>query len=688
MKDTGSKTHGQRSEHAANRRPWPWNVTIAACLLACWAVSLAVTCRPSKPDHPKGAASRMDGERAQERNRAKERKARTEKMAKKIVSLPKRSEIAEELKWNPSVIFESRKAWEQEQKRLLEDIPKLETCKGKLGLSAEKLKECLDRIYEVQHRLERLQAYASRIYDTDIRQSRPQAMTAQAQKLFSDFLSATAYVEPELLALPEKKLRAWAKNPKLADYDREIIRLIRLKEHVLTKPEEKVLAEGSIMGLSAYRIYKTFANADMEFPTFTDHEGREVRLSASTYAKYRKSPHREERKEVFQKFWSTYKSYRNSFSQMLSTQMQYYDYVARVRKYDDALSYALLPDAIPPEFYPKLIKQVTSHLDVFHKYLRLRKRLLGIEGDQYYYDIYPLVVSKSAKKYTYQQARDIIPTALQPLGKSYMEGLRSALAKGSGWLDVYPNLGKRSGAYSSSVYGAHPLVLLNYTDDFNSLSTTAHELGHALHSWYSQKSQPYAKADYSLFVAEVASIFNETLLIEHLLRKEKDPAQRKFLLSAYLDSFRGTVFRQTMFAEFEREAYKRLAARKPVTAESLSKLYLKLLRKYHGHDKGVMNIEPLYGVEWAYIPHFYYHFYVYQYVSGFVAATALAEKVAREGTPAAKRYIKNLLEAGSSKDPIEILKDAGVDMMSPKPYALAADKFAKRVAELEKLAGE
>jgi oligoendopeptidase F len=370
---------------------------------------------------------------------------------------------------------------------------------------------------------------------------------------------------------------------------------------------------------------------------------------------------------------------------MLSAQLKYYDFVARVRNYDDALSFALVPDAIPPAFYPRLIKRVTDHLDVFHRYLRLRKKLLNIKGDQYYYDIYPLGVSQSTKSYSYAQARKIIPTALKPLGKDYLAKLNSALCKGSGWIDVYPNKGKRSGAYSSSVYGHHPLILLNYTDDFDSLSTTAHELGHGLHSAFSNAAQPYPKADYALFVAEVASIFNETLLIEYLLKKEKNPEQRKFLLSAYLDSFRGTVFRQTMFAEFEREAYLRLSARKPLTAESLSRLYLKLLRKYHGHKDGIMNIEPLYGVEWAYIPHFYYHFYVYQYVSGFIAATALAQKVLTNGRGAARKYIENLLKAGSSKDPLDILKEAGVDMMSPEPYALAAKKFAQRVAELEQL---
>jgi oligoendopeptidase F len=535
-------------------------------------------------------------------------------------------------------------------------------------------------------RIEYVDAYASRLADTDMRVSRHQAMTSAAEKIHTDYLAAIAYMEPELLAQPESRLKRFATDKRLRDYDRFFIELIRLKRHVLSKKEEGILAKASVMAMAAYNIYKTFANADMEFPSFVDQKGRTVVLSAAMYARYRKSPHRADRKVVFEKFWKTYKKYRNSFSQMFGAQIKYYDFVARIRRYKDALEASLKPNAIPPVFYTNLIKSVTANLGAFHRYLKLRKKFLGIRGEQYYYDVYPLLTGKSAKKYTFEQSRRIIMQALRPLGQDYMRRLKAALADNAGWLDVFPNKGKRSGAYSSSVYGAHPLVLLNHTDDFDSLSTLAHELGHALHSAYSNETQPYPKADYALFNAEVASIFNETLLIEFLLKKEKNPEQRKFLLSAYLDSFRGTVFRQTMFAEFELEAYRRLASRKSLTADSLSRLYLKLLRKYHGHDKGVMNIQPLYGIEWAYIPHFYYNFYVYQYVSGFVAATALARRVLEKGEPAARQYIDKLLKAGSSKDPIDILKEAGVDMTTSRPFDEAAKLFADRVRELEKLA--
>ncbi len=604
----------------------------------------------------------------------------------KVVELPERSTIEDRYKWDPSVIFPDKKAWEREKQALRKDIPTLESCKGTLGKSPATLKDCLDKIFAVSKRLEYLDAYASRLLDTDIRQSGPQAMVSDAEKLYADFRAATAYVDPELLALPESKLKRLAADKKLADYDRYLLKLIRLKKHVLSQPEESVLAQATPLAYSAYHIYKTFANAEMEFPVFTDHEGQTVRLSQAMYAKYRKSPYRGERKEVFEKFWGTFGKYRGTFAQMLTSQIKYYEFKAKVRRYKNALAASLVPNAVPPEFYPKLIEHVTAHLDSFHRYLQVRKKLLGIQGDQYYYDIYPLGAAGSQKKYSFDQARKTVRAALRPLGRGYGKKLSAALADGSGWLDVFPNKGKRSGAYSSSVYGAHPLVLLNFTGDFNSMSTLAHELGHAIHSAYSDEAQPYPKSDYALFNAEVASIFNETLLIEYLLDKEKDPAQRRFLLAAYLDSFRGTVFRQTMFAEFEWDVYKRMEARKPVTADALDRLYLKLLRKYHGHSKGVMKIAPIYAAEWAYIPHFYYNFYVYQYVSGFVAATALAHRVLKEGTPAAKRYIEKMLKAGSSKDPLVILKEAGVDMLSSEPYDLAAKIFDERTTELAKLA--
>jgi len=601
------------------------------------------------------------------------------------MALPLRRRIPARYKWNPGVLFRSVKAWEVEKRRLADEVPGLDAHRGNLGRTAKGLARALRKIDRMRQRLEVLSAYASRLYDTDVRSSAAQAMTAAAEMLYTDFRAATAYVEPELLALEETTLRRYAADPALADYDRYLLQLLRDREHVLGNAEEKLLAGASALGHSPYNIYKTFSSADMKYPTFTDAEGRAVQLSPAMYARYRQSPHRSERKSVFEKYWGAHRDYRNTFSRMLGGQIAYYDFMAGARRYPDALASALEPWAIPPKFYTQLIGSVTQHLGAFHQYLRLRKRLLGIEDDQYYYDLYPMPVAKGRKKYTFEQAQKIIPRALRPLGTRYTKLLRKGLAHGSGWLDVFPNQGKRSGAYSSSVYGKHPLVLLNFTEDFDSLSTTAHELGHALHSALSNDAQPYPKADYSLFNAEVASIFNEALLIEYLLGREKSPDERRFLLAAYLDSFRGTVFRQTLFAEFELEAYQRYAQGKALTADSLSRLYLKLLRRYHGHAEGVMNVQPLYGIEWAYIPHFYYNYYVYQYVSGFIAATALAQRVLQRGAPAARQYIEQMLEAGCSADPMDILRSAGVNMMTAAPYRMAMRQFVSRTRELDKL---
>jgi oligoendopeptidase F len=464
--------------------------------------------------------------------------------------------------------------------------------------------------------------------------------------------------------------------------------LVKSKKHVLTKKEEKLLSLAGVMDSVSYDTYSTFSNSDLEFPSFTDSEGNKVQLSTATYSKYRTSLNRKDRKKVFTKFWGVHKKYQNTFAQTLSGQIKYYSYVAKARNYPDSLTAALYPKNIPTSYYKNLIKSINSNLDAFHDYLKLRKKILGIKGDQGYYDIYPPLVSSKPEDIEFDKGCKLVKEALKPLGAEYGKLLDTAFKKGSGWMDVFPNKGKRSGAYMDSLFGVHPYVLLNYNKSFNSVSTLAHEIGHAMHSVYSSKAQPYAKSNYVIFNAEVASIVNEALLIEYKLKTEKDISKRKFLLSYYLDSFRGTVFRQTMFAEFEMEMYQAHEKGTALTSDFLSALYLKLLRKYHGHDSNVMKIDELYGVEWSYIPHFFYNFYVYSYVNGFVAATVLAGKILKNGDKAVEKYINGLLKAGGSKDPLQILKDAGVDMLSPATFKEAITKFRSRVKELEEISNK
>ena len=358
---------------------------------------------------------------------------------------------------------------------------------------------------------------------------------------------------------------------------------------------------------------------------------------------------------------------------------------AKARKYDSALQAALDSNNIPTSVYKNMIKAINKHLPSLHRYLRLRQKLLGLK-ELRYHDMYQPIIAKVDLKYPYEKAEGLLVKAMSPLGRDYVAMLSKGLQPGSGWLDVFPNQGKKSGAYmDGSSYDVHPFVLANYLGEYNSLGTVAHEMGHAMHSFLTNKSQPYAKSDYAIFVAEVASTLNEALLMKEMLRSTKDPKKRLFLLGEQLENFRQTLFRQSMFAEFELALYQRAEKKEPLTAEFISRTYLDLLRRYYGHAQGLVKIDDLYGMEWGYVPHFYYDFYVFQYVTGITAATALAEQISKDGEPAATRYVKNLLQAGSSDYPITLLKRAGVDLTSTKPYDVAMAVFDHALAEAEKL---
>jgi len=610
------------------------------------------------------------------------------------VSLPERDAIDAKYKWDATVLFPTLEDWEKELLQVADLVKdkKLERHKGKLGGAPKAVAAIMKELSDLELRLEKLAFYAQRTADVDLRKSQGREMSERVKALANQVESDLSYMEPELIRLGAKKLEALRDVKELADHRRFFEKLLRLQKHVLSAPEEAILSQAGIMGDVSYETYEAFSHADLTFPTVTDSEGSKITLSAAMYGKYRSALARADRKKVFEAFWPVFKQYRNTFASLLSAQIKYYTYVAKARNYvtadkkPDPLTAALYPKNIPTEYYRGLIKGIHENLDAFHDFLNLRKKMLALPDAARYYDIYPPLVSAPPKKYTFEDSKKLILEALGPLGDDYRKLMEDAFRETSGWFDVFPNAGKRSGAYMDSVYGVHPFMLLNHNDDFDSVSTLAHELGHAMHSAYSMKHQPYPKSHYVTFTAEVASVVNETLLIEHMLKLEKDPEARRFLLSHYLDGFRGTVFRQTMFAEFELAAYEAYVAGKVLTADALDELYLGLLRTYHGHDKGVMDIEELYAVEWAYIPHFYYNFYVYSYVNGLLAATVLADQILAGGKPAAEKYINGLLKAGGSKDPLEILKDAGVDMLDPATFKKAIDKFRLRTKELAELA--
>lgn len=591
-------------------------------------------------------------------------------------------------RWNTASIFPDRAAWDAELQAVERSLPELRRHAGQAAASAETLRACLTERADFARRISALRSYASRLRDEDTRLSGPRAMTDAVQLLGTTFDATTAYLEPEILKLSDAELERFALDPELADFDRYLRRLLREKAHVLSDGEEAVLANAGIMAQVPAEIYSTFTNSDMLFPTIADGRRNKIALSAGMYSRYRQSPDRALRKRVFDAFWSTYGAYRNTFAASLAGQLRYYDFVARTRRYASTLEMELVPKGVPVTFYERLVEQVNGHLPLFHRYLLLRKRMLKIRGPQQYYDVYPALTRSNDATIDYETAVALIGRAMAPLGESYVGRLLEGLRAGSGWVDLYPSKGKRSGAYSSCVYGGHPLVLMNYTGNWESVSTLAHEMGHAMHSVYANESQPYVKASYPIFLAEVASIVAETLLIDQMLREARDVEERKFYLAEYLQSFRGTVFRQMMFAEFEWSAYRAMEDGRGVTADTLDRLYLDLLRRHHGHRQGVMVIDERYAAEWSFVPHFYYRYYVYQYANGFIAATALVERIKHEGQVAAQRYIDKLLRAGDSMDPLETLKQAGVDMLDPEPYRNAMAAFETRLAQLEALAGE
>lgn len=648
-----------------------------------------------KPEPPKRCflASEEDAQKKMEEtpmtdltNKADQ--APSKKTAPAPIALPERDTIDAKYKWDATVLFASRDSWEQELAAVTELVKdkKLQRFKGKLGGTPKAVVEIMKGMSDLQLRLEKLAFYAQRDADVDLRKSEGREMMERVKALANLVESDTSYMEPEFIRLGQKKLEALRDAKDLADHRRYFESLIRLQKHVLSGPEEEILSRAGIMGDVSYETYEAFSHADLTFPTVTDAEGNKIALSAAMYGKYRSAMNRADRKKVFEAFWPVFKQFRNTFASLLSSQIKYYSYVAKARNYPDPLTAALFPKNIPTDYYKGLVKGINENLDAFHDFLNLRKKMLKLPDAARYYDIYPPLVTAPPKKYTFEDSKKLILEALAPLGDDYRKLMEDAFREQSGWFDVFPNAGKRSGAYMDSVYGVHPFMLLNHNDDFDSVSTLAHELGHAMHSAYSMKTQPYPKSHYVTFTAEVASVVNETLLIEYMLKKEKDPEARRFLLSHYLDGFRGTVFRQTMFAEFELSAYEAYSSGKVLTADALDEMYLQLLRRYHGHDKGVMDIEDLYAVEWAYIPHFYYNFYVYSYVNGLLAATVLADAIVTGGKPAAEKYISGLLKAGGSKDPLEILKDAGVDMLDPATFKKAVDKFRQRTKELAEYA--
>ncbi|MFA6032548.1 MAG: oligoendopeptidase F [Myxococcota bacterium] len=600
-------------------------------------------------------------------------------------SLPSRDSIEAGFKWELTHLYRDDAAWDASRAELDGIIAKIGTFKGRLGGATGTVKETLELWYRGRHLLARLAAYAMMKYDSDTRVPKAQGMKSTMDKAAASYAEAVAWIEPELLSLDPARLQALQADPSLGAFSQVLRNVSRKKPHVLSGGEEGLLAGSSLMGVAPYNIYTTYTSADMSFGEFTDPSGKKVKLSVPAYLKYRQDADRTTRRNVFESFFGAYSRVRNFMASALSAQVDANVFYAKARKYGSALEAALFPDNIPPTLYENLIKNINSNIPALHRYLEMRRQLLGLDGLRYY-DLYVPVIGNVEIKSDYASGVKMVLDSLSVMGPEYLKIIGDAMTPGSGWVDVYPNEGKKTGAYmTGDHYDVHPYVLLNFVENYDSVSTLAHEMGHAMHSRLSNTTQPHPKADYPIFLAEVASTFHEALLIEHMLKTVKDPMQRLYLLVESMEMFRTTMFRQAMFAEFELDLYRSAERREPLTAEAISAKYLALLKKYYGHDKGVVTIDDSYSVEWAYIPHFYYNFYVYQYVTGFIAANALAQEVLEKGAPARDRYVNAMLRGGSSDYAIPILKAAGVDMLSSDPYEKAAKLFERRMDEAQKI---
>lgn len=593
----------------------------------------------------------------------------------------KRSEIDPTDTWDTSSVYEDDQAWEADFARVEQALPELAGLAGTLAASGEALENVLKRRDEVSERLERLSVYASMVHDVDTADPRGQALSSRIDALWSKFGAATAYVAPEMLQVPAATLTQWRDTvPGLAIYRRTIDETLRLRDHVRSAEVEEVLAElGEVRG-AASEIAGFLRNADMRFTTIRDEEGKQVQLSEGLYRKLLESKNRRVRRDAFKGIMTGYQKFRNTLGASLARSVKRDVAEAKIRRYPSALEAALAPRDIPVEVYRNLVATTRKNLPKLHRYLRLHKKALGLR-ELHLYDLFVSIVPDEDRRVPFDQGVEMVIASVAPLGKEYQTVARRGLTE-ERWVDVYENEGKRSGAYSGGAYATRPFILMNYAGGQDDVFTLTHELGHSMHSWYTRKHQPYPTGDYTIFVAEVASTFNEELLRDYLLKEAKGNRKRQAaLLGSALDDVRTTFFRQTLFAEFELEMHEMAERGEALTAETLTGLYRRLNEEYYG---AVVKLDEEVFTEWARIPHFYSAFYVFQYATGIAAATALARKVLDEGEPAADRYL-GFLKGGSSTDPLSLLRGAGVDMTTPEPIERSLEVFSQRIDQLEAL---
>ena len=598
-------------------------------------------------------------------------------------ALPARSEIDPAHKWRLEDIYPDDAAWERDRATVAERLPWAAGHRGHLGDGPEALLAALRARESVSEMLERLYGYANLRSDEDTRVSAYQAMTERVAALGTQFDGAWAWFEPELLGLPEATLRGWLASPPaaaegLALYRHQLDDLLRQKPHVLSAAEEELLARAGEVARAPHTIFGMLNDADLTFPQVRDERGQLVELTKARFIRFLESRQRPVREEAFRTLYATYGKQRNTLGAILGASVKRDWFYAQSRRYGSCLELALDGDNVPAAVYHNLIAAVRANLPSLHRYLRLRRRALRLDR-LHMYDLYVPLVEEPEQEVPWARAVETVAAGLAPLGSDYVRRYREGTT--AGWVDVFENQGKTGGAYSSAVHGVHPYVLMNYQGTIDHVFTLAHEFGHALHSSLTQETQPYTYAHYSIFVAEVASTVNEALLMHQLLEEATEPRQRAYLVNHYLEGFRTTVFRQVMFAEFERTIHDLAERGEALTADALSAAYRELNLAYYGPE---VEVDAETDLEWARIPHFYRAFYVYKYATGFSAAQALADGVHREGAPARGRYL-DFLRGGASRYPVDLLKGAGVDMTSPEPVNAALAIFGRLVQEMEGL---
>lgn len=588
-----------------------------------------------------------------------------------------RTSIEDKFKWNIDTMYQSNESIKDDIDKVNSIIEELKSYKGKISSSKENLYKVLSNSEKASRILQNLYVYTHMKQHEDTRNNENQARATKAEMLSTELSMATSYIVPEIIAMDENKLKEYLEDEKLSFYKKYVDEILRDKPHTLTEKEEEILAGVSDLSTVPENVYEMFSFADLKFPEIKGEDGKDIRITHGNYSTFLKSKDSRVRKDAFKAVYSTYEDYKNTFASTLYGGIKSEIFYSKMRNYKSAIESSLFQDDISVDVYYNLISAVDENLDTLNRYVDIRKKYLNID-EMHMYDLYVPITSNFDMKITYEEAQDIILKALKPLGEEYLSIVKRAFNER--WIDVYENEGKQGGAYSWGSYDSSPYILMSYKDDLNSLFTLIHELGHSMHSYYSKHSQEYLYSSYKIFVAEVASTLNELLLVNYLLENSSSKEERIYLLNYYLEQFRTTVYRQTMFAEFEKITHERVEAGEPLTAKEFTDIYYDLNKKYYG--KSCIVDEEI-GLEWARIPHFYSNFYVYKYATGFSAASALSEKILNEGKSAVEKYIE-FLKSGGSDYPLNQLRAAGVDMEKKESIEKALNVFKELVEELER----